>query len=180
MPLFISNLPKTRLRREMGMYLEHLSKGMKPCITVRNWSSSMYRSRVCSTARQIWHCSLSLWAAGLRANWETWGMFLELRAALLGKAAAVPREWKCAAARIPSHWLRQKKDSREIRSKDFLSLAFGFTWQVRRFSLAGCLLGWNREKAKLSVAHPLTCRLSALWGRRVVSGRTFEKSYLIH
>lgn len=39
-----------------------------------------------------------------------------------------------------------KKDSREIRSKDFLSSALGFTWQVRRFNLAGCLLDWNKEK----------------------------------
>jgi len=34
-------------------------------------------------------------------------------------------------------------NSREMRSKHFLSSRLGLTWQVRRFSLAGDLLGWN-------------------------------------
>ena len=46
--------------------------------------------------------------------------------------------------------LAGKKHSREIRSKDFLSSAFGFTWQVSRFSFAGCLLDWNREHGEVT------------------------------
>lgn len=44
--------------------------------------------------------------------------------------------------RVKSHSNRpgEKEDSRDIRSNDFLSSALGFTWQVRRFNLAGCLL----------------------------------------
>jgi len=54
--------------------------------------------------------------------------------------------------------LALKQDSRDIRSKDFLSSAFGFTWQVRRFNLAGCLLDCKRE-AGYTCSNPTQCLL---------------------
>lgn len=43
--------------------------------------------------------------------------------------------------------------SREMRSKHFLSSKLGLTWQVRRFNLAGGLLGCNEETGKHKVIY---------------------------
>lgn len=119
---------------------------------------------------------LSSCAGGLRADEGVWGRPPELRE----QEPQQPR-WKTAAS-TPRERTRdrlgEKKDSREIRSKDFLSSALGFTWQVRRFNLAGCLLDWSKEKKKRRYQQHLSPEASGSWdgegGGQVDSGNNLK------
>ena len=114
-------------------------------LVVKNWPGLLYKSRLSSTADCLCLPTTGEFCVERPRLLPEWCVQYTppLKEPCLGNTWLLTQRTGRGRWQDPQQPTREKKDSHDIRSKDFLSSAFGFTWQVKRSSLAGCLLDWT-------------------------------------